>query len=255
MILFLLLSGDNVLKFLVDSISFLLEGFPLIIKHLLKSSQIVFEDCVAVAEGLDGVGEFLVFKGEVGDVGLPVGYFLLFEADLFLESENLLLKLAVLRDEGFQCGNLLLEVVFPVLAFLHLCLVDGDGFPAPANFLDALVDPLVELVGIGNDIIDLFSAVINFNNECLVILIQFLDILIFIVDLPFESLDLGKDIVDVVLDVVVESSFLLNLLLGVVELLLVLGHSSPVVLYLVLIVLQLSFLVDYLVSNILELEL
>ena len=85
----------------MDSVSLLFKGFPLIVKHLFKSSQIVLQYCVAVAKGLDCVGEFLVFEGEVGDVGLPVGYLFLFETDLFLESEYLLLKLGVLRDEGF----------------------------------------------------------------------------------------------------------------------------------------------------------
>ena len=239
----------------MDPVSFLFEGFPLIIKHLFKSSQIVLHDCVAVSEGLDCVGQLFVFKGEVGDVGLPVCYLFLFEADLFFEFVYLFLKLAVLLDEGLQCGHLLLEVPFPVLAFLHLSFIDSDGFPAPADFFNSLVDPLVELVGIGNNIINLFPAVINFNNKSLVILNQFLNILIFVIAFPFELFNLGKHVIDIVFDVVIESSFLFNLFLGVVELLLILGHSGSIVLYLVLIVLQLSFLVDYLVSNVLELEL
>ena len=239
----------------MDSVSFLFEGFPLIIKHLFKSSQIVLHDCVAVSEGLDCVGQLFVFKGEVGDVGLPVCYLFLFEADLFLEFVYLFLKLAVLLDEGLQCGHLLLEVSFPVLAFLHLSLIDSDGFPAPADFFNSLVDPLIELVGIGNDILHLLPAVANFNNKSLIILSQLLDIVVFIFSFPSQLLNLFNNVVDIVLDVVVESSFLLNLFLGVVELLLILGHSGSVVFYLLLIVLQLSFLIDYLVSDVLELEL
>jgi len=147
---------------------------------------------------------------------------------------------------------LFFEIPLPVFPFLHLSLIDSYSFPAPSNFLNALINPLVEFIGIPNDIIHLFPTAVEFSAKSFIILNHLLDIIVLVASFSFQPLDLPKDIVDVMFDIIVESSFLLNLFFGVVEFLLVFGHFRPVVFNLMLVALELSFFVQNLVSYILK---
>ena len=216
LVLFILFSCHYLLKLLVHSVSLFFECFSIIVKHFFKLFQVILEKFNCAGQRLYLIGQFFVLECEISNMRFFVRKFLFFLTYFLLKSKYLIFELIILLYQRLYHGNLLFKSSFSVFSFLHLSLINNDSFPTPSNFLNSLINSLIELVGIVDNFLHLLPQVSKLVSKSIIILHQFLDLSIFGVVLSLKPLHLSKNIIDVLLYVIIHSSLLLYCVLCIV---------------------------------------
>lgn len=228
---------DEVILFLLFILSHLLELQPFLIDGILQIPEIFIHHVEVVLNVFAEIRQLFVFNRDILNVRLFSSQFFLFLGDLLLQIVDFVLQVVFHFYHRLQHLELILQPLLLQTQLLKLLVVSHQGLFTSGNLIHPLINSAVQLKSILGYIFTSDSLVGELVSQGLITSDEFHDLVFPRVKLAFDVFIGLFYVVEIVLEYIIDLSFLTNHLLAVVEFFVTLFNTPPIFLDLILVTL------------------